>query len=64
MFAQRGKIGDDEGDGKDKEQIPRINLDHTTCNDCGEKDHYAGNNNCPTQARLKEEAEAFRKMKQ
>ena len=39
-------------------------MDHSTCNDCGEKVHYAGNNDCPTQARLKEDAEAFRKMKQ
>ena len=37
MFAQRGKTGDDEGDGKEKDQIPRRNLDHITCNDCGEK---------------------------
>ena len=35
MFAQRRKNGYDEGNGKDKEQIPRINLDHITCNDCG-----------------------------
>ena len=53
MFAQRGKTGDNKGDGKEKEQIPRRNLDHITCNDCGEKVHYAGNNDFPTQARLK-----------
>ena len=64
MFAQRGKTGDDEGNRKEKDQRPRRNLDHITCNDCGEKGHYAGNNECPTQARLKEYAEAFRKMKQ
>ena len=64
MFAQRGKTGDDKGDGKEKEQRPRRNLDHISCNDCGEKGHYAGNNNFPSQARLKEDAEAFRKMKQ
>ena len=64
MFAQRGKTGDDEGDGKEKDQRPRRNLDHITCNDCGEKGHYAGNNDCPTQARLKEDTETFRKMKQ
>ena len=64
MFAQRGKTGDDEGDGKEKEQRPRRNMYHITCNECGEKCHYAGNNDCPTQARLKEDAEAFRKMKQ
>ena len=64
MFAQRGKNGDNEGDGKYKEQRPRRNLDHITCKDRGEKGHYAGNKYCPTQARLKEGAEAFRKMKQ
>ena len=64
MFAQRGKTGDDEGDGKEKEQRPRKNMDHIACNDCGEKGHYAGNKDCPTQYRLKEDAEAFRKMKQ
>ena len=64
MFAQHGKTGDDEGDGKEKEQRPRRNLDHITCKDSGEEGHYAGNNNCPTQARLKEGAEVFRKMKQ
>ena len=58
------ETGDKKGDGKDKEQRSRRNLDHITCNDCGEKDHYSGNNDCPTQARLKEDAEAFRKMKQ
>ena len=63
MFAQRGKTGDNEGDGKEKEQRPMINLDHITCNDSVEKGHYAGNNDCPTQARLKEDAEAFRKIK-
>ena len=64
MFAQRGKTGDNEGDGKEKEQRPRRNLDHITCNDCGLKCHYAGNNDFPTQSRLKEDVEAFRKMKQ
>ena len=53
MFAQRGKTGDDEGDRKEKEQRPRRNLDHITCNHWGEKCHYAGNNDCPTQARRK-----------
>ena len=37
IFVQRGKTGYDEGDGKEKDQIPRRNLDHITCNDCGEK---------------------------
>ena len=64
MFAQRGKTGDDDGDGKEKKQRPRRNLDHTTCNDCGEKGHYAGNNDCPNQARLKEDSEVFSKTKQ
>ena len=64
MFAQRGKTGDDEGDGKEKDQRPRRNLDFITCNNCGEEGNYAGNNDCPTQDRLKEDAETFRKMKQ
>ena len=64
MFAQRGKNGDNEGNRKDKEQRPRRNLDHITCNDCGEKGHYAVTNYYPTQASLKEDSEAFRKMKQ
>ena len=64
MFAQRGKTGDNEGDGKEKEERPMRNLDHITCNDCEEKGHYAGNNDYSTQARLKEDAEAFRKVKQ
>ena len=64
MFAQQGKTGVNEGDGKETKQRTRINLDHITCNDCGEKGHYAENNDCPTQARLKEDAEAFRKMNQ
>ena len=64
MFAQRGKTGDDKGDRKEREQIPRRNLDHITCKNCGEKGHYAGKNDYPTQARLKDDAEAFRKMKQ
>ena len=59
MFVQRGKTGDDEGDGKQKDQIPRKNLDHIPCNNCGEKIHYDGNNDCPTQYRLKEDAEDF-----
>ena len=64
MFVQHGKTGDDEGDGKEKELIPRSNMDHITCNNCGEKGHYAGNNDFPNQARLKKDAEAFRKTKQ
>ena len=64
MFAQSGKTGKNEGDGKEKEQRPRRNMNHITCNDCGEKGHYAGKNDSPTQARLKEDAEAFSKIKQ
>ena len=64
MFAQRGKTGDDEGDGKYKEQIPRRNMGHINCNNCGEKGRYSGNNDGPTQARLKEDAETFRKINQ
>ena len=63
MFAQHGKTGDGEGVGKEKEQRPRRNLDHITCNDCGEKGHYAGKNDCPTQVKFKEDAESFRKIK-
>ena len=64
MFAQHGKNEEDEGDGKEKEQRPRRNLDHITCNDCGEKGHHAENNDCPNQSNPKEDAEAFRKTKQ
>ena len=64
MFAQRRKTGDDERDGKEKDQRPRRNLDHVTCNDCGEKCHYYGNSDFPNQANLKEDAEAFMNMNQ
>ena len=64
MFAQHGKTEDDKGDGREKVQIPRRNLNHITCNDCGEKSHHYWNNDFPTQARLKDYAEAFRKMNQ
>ena len=64
VFGQHGKTGDKKGGRKVKDQRPRRNMDHVTCNDCGEKVHYDGNNNCPTQSRLKEDVEAFRKMKQ
>ena len=39
MFAHYGKTGDDEGDRKNKEQRPRINLYHILCNKCGDKGH-------------------------
>ena len=42
IFAQSGKPGNKKGDGKEKDQIPRRNMDHITCNDCGEKVHYSG----------------------
>ena len=64
MFAQCRKTADNEGDGKYKEQRRRRNLDHTNCKDCGEEGHYDGNNDCPTQARLKEYAEALIKIKE
>ena len=64
MFAQLGKTGDDEGDEKEKKQRPRSNLDHITWNDCVEKGHYYGNSKFPTQTKLKEDAEAFRNLKQ
>ena len=48
VFAQRRKPGDNEGDEKEKEQRPRRNIDHITCNDCGEKVHYSGNSDFPT----------------
>ena len=53
MFAQHRKTGDGEVDGKEKEQIPRRNLDHINCSECGEKNHYAVNSDCPTQAKIK-----------
>ena len=57
IFEQRGITGDEEGDGKEKDQRTSRNMDHITCNNCGEKCHYAGNNGCQTQSRLKEDAE-------
>ena len=53
-----------KGNRKYKEQRPRRNLDHITCNNCGEKGHYAGSSDCPTQSKLKQDAEAFRNIKQ
>ena len=64
MFAQRRKTGDDKIDRKEMDQRPRRNLYHITCNDCGEKFHYAGNSDCQTQANIKEDAEAFRRTNQ
>ena len=43
MFAQQGNTGYNEGNKKEKEQRPRRNMDHITCNDCGETGHYSGN---------------------
>ena len=56
MFEQRGKTGDDEGDGKEKEKRSSRNMDNITCNDCGGKGNYYGNNDFPTQANLKEDS--------
>ena len=39
-------------------------MDHITYNDYGEKGHYSGNSEYPTQTNIKEDAEAFRDMKQ
>ena len=64
MFAQSGKTGDNKGEGKEKQQRPRRNLDHITCNDCGEKGHFYGNSELPTEAKLKEDSEAFNKTNQ
>ena len=64
MFAQRGKTGDNEGNGKEKKQRPRRKLDHINFNNCGEKGHYSGNSEWSTKTNLKENAEEFRKMKQ
>ena len=64
MFVQYRKTWDNQGDRKEKEQRPRRNLDHITCNYCEEKGHYAGNNESPTQTKIKENAEAFRNRKQ
>ena len=58
MFAQRRKTGDGEGNGNEKEQRPRINMYHITCNDCGEKGQYYGNSEYPTPTKLKEDAES------
>ena len=43
MFAQREKTGDGEGETKDKKHKPQINIDHISCNNCGENLHYTGN---------------------
>ena len=64
IFAQREKNGDNEGNRKEKEQIPRRNMDHITCNDCGYKVHYSVNSDGPTQTKLKEDAKAFIKIRQ
>ena len=64
VFTLRGKTGDNEGDRKKKYQRPRRNFDNIKWNYFGEKGHYYGNIECYTQTKLKEDAEAFRKMKQ
>ena len=42
-FSQRRKNGNNEGDKKEKEQRPRRNLNHITCNDYGYTGHYSDN---------------------
>ena len=42
---------------------PLRNLGHITWNGCGGKDHCIVNSKCSTQAKLKEDTEAFRNMK-
>ena len=64
MFTQRGKTEDDEGETKEENKKSRRNLDHITCNEYGIKLYYAGNSGCYSQSKLKENAEAFMKMKQ
>ena len=39
-------------------------MDRITCKECGEKVHYSGNSECYSRTNLKEDAEAFREMKQ
>ena len=63
MFTQRKSTGDDESETKDENKKSQRNLVHITCNDCGIKGYYAGNIGYSSQAKLKEDAEAFRKMK-
>ena len=43
IFEKHGKTGYNEGNGKQEEYRPRRNMDHITCNDCGEKGRYTGN---------------------
>ena len=64
MFAQRGKTGYYEGDTKYKKQKPWRNIDHITCNYCGEKGHYVRNNEFSALTKLKEYSEALRKINQ
>ena len=64
MFAQIGVNGDGKGGGKKKEQRSRRNMDHVTCNNCGEKGHCSGNSKCSTHTNLTDFVDAFRKMKQ
>ena len=39
-------------------------MDHITCNECGQKGHYAGNSELSTQIKLKQDSEAFSRTKQ
>ena len=64
MFAQRKKTWYDKVYGIEKNKRPRRNLDYITCNGCGKKGYYAGNSDFSTQTNLKEDAEAFKNIKQ
>ena len=64
IFAQHGKTGDDEGETKEVKQNHQRNIDHITCNDCGEKCHHVRKSDCSTQTNLKENLGAFRKTNQ
>ena len=59
-----GKLGMMKVEQKRINKTPLRNLDHITCNDCGEKFHYAGNSEFSKQKNTKEDVESFRKYKQ
>ena len=45
-FVQRRRTGGDRGGRKEKDKRPRRNMNHITCNNFGDKGHYAGNSEC------------------
>ena len=47
-----------------RQKPPRRNLEHITCNYCGEKGHYGGNRKLSIETKIKYDKEAFIKMKQ